>query len=377
MICFEDYKIYGDGVHDDSEALQSLLDSGENEIFIPLGCYLISKTLKINSNTVLNVTPGARFIMDGEVQKHRGDFLITNSDHENGNENIKICGGVFDGNNKGWGNRKPDDLFDKNGYSGSVMNFQNVKGLTLNGFTVANSTTYYIRMSGIEGFKIENISFVSDAFGKNQDGLHFGGNVRNGSVKNIYALSKGQTNDDLIAINADDCIDRIENLDLLRDDFENVNMENLFAEDCHTIIRILSVDAKIKNVHIKNVYGGYRAYAVNADAARYCRAPIFKEEDKPLGVGHVENFTIENMTAYSTRAENKNPAVCIESNFDGLEIKNFKLIERFGVRRPDNAVVIKNVIGQNIILDGKKTVIQNKEEEIRSAEFTNLSITSI
>jgi hypothetical protein len=152
--------------------------------------------------------------------------------------------------------------------------------LRLENLVVANSVTYFVRMSGLENFEINDISFVSDCYGKNQDGLHFGGRVKNGTVKNIRALSTGQTNDDLIALNADDSIVRVENRDLYRDYIENVTFENLFAENCHTIIRILSIDAPIQNIHIKNVYGGYRCYAINGDAARYCRTPLFTEEEK-------------------------------------------------------------------------------------------------
>lgn len=370
----KEYGIIGDGVHDDSEGLQKLLDSGESELYIPQGCYLVSKTLKIHSNTKLTLNPNARLIMDGSVKKRRGDFLISNADLENGNENIEICGGVWDGNNQGEGNQKPD-LFDKNGYSGAVMNFFNIKGLTLRDLVVANSVTFNIRLCTIENFEIENISFLSDCFGRNQDGIHFGGKIRNGVVRNIRALSKGQTNDDMIALNADDSIERVENLDLCRDYIENVTFENIFAEDCLTIIRILSIDAVIKNVHIKNVYGGYRGYAINADAARYCLTPLFNDDDRPQGVGRIENFTVENMTVYSTNKECDRPAICCESNMNNVQIKDFKFIQRNGVPKPSNALHIRNVVNQKYNVDGNIMEINNKEQEVFVKDFTNLEIT--
>ena len=372
MDILKKYGIAGDGIRDDSAALQALLDSGEKDIYIPQGCYLISKTLRINTGTCLKASPNARFIMDSVTKKKRGDFLITNSDFKNGNRDITISGGVWDGNNQGEGNKKPD-IFDKTGYSGTVMNFFNVKGLKLSDFVVANSVTYNIRMCAIEDFEIENISFLSDNPGNNQDGLHFGGRIKNGHVKNIRALSNGQTNDDMIALNADDSIERVENLDLYRDSIEDVTFEDIFAENCHTVIRLLSIDAPIRNIHIKNVYGGYRCYAVNADAARYCRTPLFRDEDRPLGVGKIENLTIENMTVYPT-LDTEKPAVCIESLADGLKISDFKIIDRWGIGNAEYALQIRNVKNLENIIDGKEMFIEGKEKDLKVKEFKNLEI---
>ena len=136
---------------------------------------------------------------------------------------------------------------------------------------MTNSVTYYVRMCRVHHFSIENIDFVSDTFGVNQDGLHIGGDVRHGTVRNIRALSYGQTNDDMIALNADDSIERVENFDLCRDTIEDISFENIFTECCHTIIRMLSVTAEIKNIRFKNIFGGFRCNAINADAARYSR----------------------------------------------------------------------------------------------------------
>ncbi|MBQ9107053.1 MAG: hypothetical protein IJY56_04090 [Clostridia bacterium] len=163
---------------------------------------------------------------------------------------------------------------------------------------LTNTVTYYVRLCKVHNFQIENIDFLCDSFGANQDGLHFGGDVRHGKVKNIRALSYGQTNDDMIALNADDSIERVENLDLCRDTIEDITFENIFTESCHTIIRMLSLTPEIKNIRFKNVFSGFRCYAINADAARYCRTPLFNESDYPNGVGKISDIHIENFTCY-------------------------------------------------------------------------------
>ena len=117
-------------------------------------------------------------------------------------------------------------------------------------------------------------------------------------MKNIRALTRGQTNDDMIALNADDCVQRVENFDLSRAAIEDITFENIYAENCYTVVRVLSVTAPIKNIIIKNVYAGYRNYVINADGARYCRTPLFNEKDYPSGVGCISNFVMENVVVH-------------------------------------------------------------------------------
>lgn len=373
-----DFGALGNGINDDYAAFQKALDECR-EIYIPMGVYNIGDTLKIHSNTRILAEKNAKIVMKSLSRRHRNDFLITNADFENGNENISISGGIWDGANQLSENAKPD-LFDKNGYSGSVLNFINVNGLTLKNMVIANSVTYYVRMSHLHNFVIEDIDFVSDNFGVNQDGLHFGGDVKHGRVKNIRALSYGQTNDDLIALNGDDSVERIENLDLARDDIEDITFENLYAENCHTIIRILSVNVAIKNIHFKNVYGGFRCNAINADAARYCRVPLFKEDDFPKGVGIVEDFSIENFTCYPVceipegwQGTKTKPqaALLFESAMDNFSITNFKYI---GDSSKVPALMAKNIVNQKIIADSKEYFLETKDDSLQLNSFTELKV---
>lgn len=365
---------FADGKVDATAAVQAMLDKA-GEIRFEKGDYLISKTLRIHSNSTIIADENARIIMDGNIEKHRGDFLITNSDFENGNENIILIGGIWDGNNQGKYNTKPD-LFDHNGYSGTVVNFFNVKNLTLKNMTIANSVAYNTRFSCIDNFLIEDIRFFSKELAFNQDGIHFGGDVRNGVVRNIKAISKGQTNDDLIALNADDSIERIENMDLTRGAIENVLIENIEAEDCHTLVRMLSVDAPIKNITLRNIKGGFRKYAINMDGARYCKTPLFKEDECPNGCGVIENITIENFKAHCTKvADVSNPnETCIVCE---SQVKNFNMtgfVRDMGLdidpTRP--TLLAKNVVNQTfeLVHNGEKTekVIESKGEVFKTSK---------
>ena len=116
-VSVKDFGAYGDGVHDDRAAIQAALDSGAEKITIPQGIYPISDTLWIGSDTAIFADACAKLVMKSKTRRRRGDFLLSNRDLEGGNRNIRIIGGIWDGNNQAPENQKPD-IFDKMGYSG-------------------------------------------------------------------------------------------------------------------------------------------------------------------------------------------------------------------------------------------------------------------
>lgn len=323
----------GDGLADDAPAFQRALDSGATTIRVPRGTYRIASTLRVRSGTTLVAAADARVFSCGETPKRRGDFLLTNAEDPHGCRDITLRGGIWDGNNPGRCNTKPSDLFDPDAWSGVVLNFDGVRNLRLENLTVANSVTYNIRLCRIDGFSFRHIRFQSDRIAFNQDGLHFAGCCRNGRVFDVQAISKGQTNDDLVALNADDSLVRLENRDLVCGPIENIVFTRLRAEDCHTIIRLLSVNSTIRNIRFRDVEAGCREFAVNADAARYCRTPLFRDEDHPGGVGYLDNIRFDGLRVHATRAEGP-PLICIESNAAGFQIRGFAR-DRVRDARPD------------------------------------------
>lgn len=377
-----EFGAYGDGFHDDYKAIQAALHSGATEVRIPIGTYNVSKTLTVPSNVKVVAEKCAHLLLRGSQRKQRGDFLLSNADTVGGNENIEIVGGIWDGCCMDPENDKPE-LFDTNGYSGAVLNFCGVKGLKLIDVSVKNSTTFFIRISRVQDFFIENIDFSSDEFAYNQDGIHFGGDVRRGLVRNIRALTRGQTNDDMIALNADDCVERVENFDLSRAVIEDITFENIYAESCYTVIRLLSVTAPIRNIVIKNVYAGYRNYVINADGARYCRTPLFKEGEYPIGVGHISNFVMENVVVHPVQEDVKNKnvaalfdptyAIRMESLCENFVVKNFHLTNS---NSNLYAFLSTNVTNTEITADGNKYYLKDKQDKVLLKNFNQLTMDS-
>jgi polygalacturonase len=362
------YGAVGDGANDDAPAIQAILDGGRKGIFIPAGRYRITRTLRVDSFTSIVADPDARLIVCGETDHDADSFLLTNRDHVFGNASIHISGGIWDGNKQGRTNFKDPDLFNTRACTGTVLNFCNVRDLKLANFIVANSVVYFIRMCMLENFEIRDIGFQSDIIENNQDGLHFNGFVKNGLVENIRAITKGETNDDLIALNADDAMHRLENTGMVCGPIENIVFRNLYAEDCHTAIRMLSFVSPIRNIRFENVVAGCRAFAINMDAARYCRTPLFKDEDFAEGVGCVENIEIDGLKVWwSTPGERKALIDC-ESRVKNFVVRHFVRDHRADQAPQVATLVIDKTPGVRIMAkNGERTLLEKTSSSGRVA----------
>ena len=127
------------------------------------------------------------------------------------------------------------------------------------------------------------------------------------------------------------------NFDIIPGPIRDILVDGLQADACHTFVRLLSVDAEISNIVVRNVRGGFEACAVNMDAARYCRTPIVPPEDPRFaqGVGQVRDVRIENMQVHPV-GNLQNPALCLETDVDGFEMRHFQVT---GERSPICACV--------------------------------------
>ena len=349
------YTLFADGVNDDTLALQEMLDM-KGDVIIKTGDYRVKSTLIIGSDTHIKADENARIFMCGEVKRKRGDFLLS-TDPEKLSNNISISGGIWDGNNASELIRKAD-IFDFDGYSGTVLNFCNVKNLSLDNIKITNPAAYYARFCKIDGFSITDISLISDLPLANQDGLHFCGEVRNGRIENISAFGDSQTNDDMIAFNADDYIDRVENLDMVRGDIENITVKNISAQNCHTFIRLLSVYSTIKNITIENVTGGCKNFVVNMDAGRYCRTPIC-EGVHYQGVGNITNVNLRHFKVHWSDPALSLGMILCETQMDNLEISDFIVDSVLPDNRNKPTIVVKNIYKRVMKSPLGKTIVIN------------------
>ncbi len=325
-ISVTEYGATGNGADDDSTAIQSALDAGASLVTIPYGVYKIGRTLRISSHTRLCVHPQARLFLADGAGVDNTSHLLSNRHHAQGDADIHVEGGIWDGNNPA--NPRGPDRPDS--YSGVLINFTNVRGLSLRSLTVRDPESYFIRLGQVNQFEVGHVRFEAPHLRPNQDGVHLGGFCEDGYIHDLSGFGAGTPNDDVVALNADDANFRAQNLGKLCGPIRRIRVHNLVADDCHTFVRILSVDSPIEDIWIENVRGGCRVAAVNMDACRECRVPLFDPDDPAVadGVGFVERVTLRDFDVYKSTGENTKPLLDLRTRVRDLRIEGFHRNQR-------------------------------------------------
>lgn len=256
------YQLYGDGINDDTLAIQELLDSGVSEVYLPAPKkhYCISKTLKIHSNQTLRLANTTTI----KLLPNSSCPMITNA--EKNAHDISIIGGIWDYDNVNqegnptilkteWFhslthcNGDPNHVvtYDKIGYLGVVIRFAHVERLRLSDMTVKNPVTFCVQLAYVTHFTVENI-FFDENFGnptaENMDGIHIDGGCRFGSIRNV----QGTCYDDIVALNADDCYDG---------PISDIEIDGVYGANSLRGVRLLSINSLVSNISISNVFGTF------------------------------------------------------------------------------------------------------------------------
>ena len=100
------------------------------------------------------------------------------------------------------------------------------------------------------------------------------------------------------------------------------------------------------------------------DGLRYCRTPIYKDKERPQGVGAVENIELSNITVYATARRPKQGLLVFETHADSFRITNFKrdLGKDRCPGRP--AITAKNLLNTRINIDGKEHILSKKKDKL-------------
>ena len=306
--------LFGDGIHDDTAAIQEMLDTNKCVYLAPAkNFYLISKTLKLHSGNELHLD---RFT-EIRLAAKSNCAMLTNDDHTNGNQRICITGGIWNGNNLEQA-PNPQMLADKDGnagnsdaykrmqipddypvdpvhgkalpcnpnlpyhpdrYYGVIWRFVNVDGFEVQNIILKDPVCYAVQCGNVRNFTIEHVTFdynLGNPSPDNMDGLHFDGFCRNGFIRDL----KGACYDDLLAFNGED-------IPLDSPGFgpiENIVIDGIFADRCHSAVRMLSCGSMIRNITIRNVYGSFYRYAIG-----------FTHFLADMPRGKFDNITLENL----------------------------------------------------------------------------------
>lgn len=342
--------LYGDGIHDDTAAIQELIDSGVCEVSLPAPkvCYLISRPLELPSNFRLVLPRFAEIKLaagsDCEMLRNKmvPDFaeriepcifgFINEFSPDHQCRNIEVTGGIWNCNNL---EQKPNPIMEKDnsGYSGIGMVFYNVTNLRISSLTMKDPVTFSITLDTVSYFTVDNITFdfnYGNPLPTNMDGVHLNGNCSFGKLTNL----KGRCYDDLIALNAEEGTNG---------PITNIDIDGLYAEDCHSAVRLLTVTNPVEYISIRNVFGTYYQYCIG----------ITKFYGGPR-TGYYDGITLENICAskaeryemYNKGASRIYQPIYIERE---LHVKNLKIS---GLFRKEYKVPIDTIlIDEKAVID--------------------------
>ncbi|MDR3181575.1 MAG: hypothetical protein LBT89_01425 [Planctomycetaceae bacterium] len=249
----------GDGAADDTAAIQARLDSGAKCVYLPepKKHYVISQALKIHSDQTLRLDPNTLIYRADNTNAS----MLVNADIVNGNKNISVIGGVWDGNNR---SNKVRYLTEKNGgaiahsgdiFMGNSMLFLRVENLRIEHITLKDPVLFGMHLGGCHRFTINDIVFDYNLKNPSMDGIHLNGMNSQGRITNI----KGDTNDDMVALNADD----VPFFNQTPGPITDIEIDGLWGgEKCFRGVRMLSTGSPVKRISISNVYGQFYRNAV-------------------------------------------------------------------------------------------------------------------
>ena len=132
------------------------------------------------------------------------------------------------------------------------------------------------------------------------------------------------------------------------------------------------MDYPIERIRFRNVHAGFRCYAINADGARYCRTPLFREEEQPAGVGMIRNVSIDRMTC--RRTAGSNPAIAWETRADDVSLSDFRFMDQ---EYKAAALQVRNTPDLCITADDNIFTVQDKKEALNVTSFRELKINRI
>lgn len=315
--------LYGDGIHDDTLALQALLDRRGIVTLDRPGTYLVSKTLIIHSDTRFVLSPGAK-LLAAPMSKCA---LIENEHFAGGgrDQNIEIIGGVWDGNCDNMGLdgvyeaiHREDQPYSPSLFKGKLIRFARVDRIMLEKMVVRDPVSYGIQIADTNGFVVRDMFFDYNCHFGTTDGVHINGPAYNGVIENLC----GTTNDDMVSLTT---IDET-HAEVTVGEIVNVDIRNITASNGYSGVRLLSAgDFDMRCIRINGVYGEYRHNAVLV--SHHNTRPNTRIWFDDIIIEHVHSVKCprelpEDAFRYWDKANHKLPIVWIET---GIKAGNITL----------------------------------------------------
>jgi hypothetical protein len=239
----------------------------------------------------------------------------------------------------------------------SGVRFFGVTNLALRKTRVFQAKTFGIWLCSIDGLTVDDMYFDQYMGGApaNQDGLHINGPARNIQITNV----RGTTNDDMIALNADD---GALGANVTSGTIRNVLIDGVTMIGCLNGIRVLSATSVIDQIAIRNITGTTRDVAVNCspfgigsgnigtvsvDGVDVQCANGFAGADYYAVIaldGRIQNVSLRNIKKSNAADDRPTVLVTSEANIGVLSIDGMDIFSTAGAVANQQSVQVKGMV---------------------------------
>jgi len=295
-------KLYGDGIHDDTAAIQEMIDNSGCELSLPApeNYYLISKAIEIPSNfkLILPRTAEVRLAKNSNCVMLKNKLeLPEGAEYSNYSsylsacanvaaaQNIEICGGIWNGNNM---EQEKNPLVSPtliSGFWGFCFSFYKTVNLKISQLTIKDPTAHGINLDAVTYFTVENITFDFNPGNPKptcMNGLNLMGNCLFGTICNLT----GACCENTVSLNSEEGS---------YGDISYITIDGVSCGIAPAGIRMFIGSNNIENIRISNVSGTF---------SQTCFAFV-----KVGGNGGIfDTITIENVHAKLTKTDKERVA---------------------------------------------------------------------
>lgn len=158
--------VYGDGIHDDTKALQACIDEVKEggTVYFPDGTYLLSGALIFYSHQTLKFSDNATVLRSDKSEPLTKYLLASYSEPDwggySGTHDVIISGGIFDGN------KNLDERI-------TLINTVHCSNITIENCRFIHCAHWhYIEINGTENTTIQNCVFDGPSYTMKNEGLY-------------------------------------------------------------------------------------------------------------------------------------------------------------------------------------------------------------
>ncbi|MGX5819765.1 glycosyl hydrolase family 28-related protein [Chitinophaga lutea] len=350
----------GDGRKDDSKAIQKAVDKAKmttsREVFLPAGHYLIGASIVVPSDFTIRADKGAYI----ELKRGSNQYLLRNEDLRNGNRNITVTGGHWNGN--GWSQtRTIRDRVDNSEFCFGLF-FYRVSNLRVSDMQIDSTRSWGIAYMECDTVHIHDIRFHQNPF-KDAQGtsalLQNGDGVTGGGDHVLIENISGFTNDDLVAFASGGASFQGRMAPFPAKDYRNVTVRRIYPQNAYDSIPALKAVAfytfghtRVSDITIEDVKG-------NTAMASVLFYSLFRKK------GYFSNVKVRGVEGTNVYSRAAHPMLPFTYGVIGIKNSEIDSIDISGIRREERRYNVPQ-----LMIDDSTTIgrLRLSDVEIRHAE---------